>query len=107
MINAFSKGIFARWQFKDFNNENPKTNEEFKRAVEKLISSEEKTQKRFPDNRDNLDRRDRQECRQNDKRQRANNMVAAMDNKRRYNRDKKGEDLENMQCIYHPAQAKS
>ena len=49
VIETFANGIAARWQFKDFNYENTKNNEDFKKAVEKLISSEEKTRRRFPD----------------------------------------------------------
>jgi hypothetical protein len=53
----------AKWQFQDFCKENPRNNEEFRRAVKKMIMAEEKTKERFPDrnnkenNRDNLDRR--------------------------------------------------
>ena len=56
VIKAFANGIYSKWQFKDFYNENPKTNEEFKRTVEKMISSEERTRHRFPDERNNSER---------------------------------------------------
>jgi hypothetical protein len=35
VIKAFSYGILAKWQFHDFCKENPRSNEEFKRTVEK------------------------------------------------------------------------
>jgi hypothetical protein len=63
VIEAFSHGIMAKWQFQDFCRENPRNNEEFRYAVEKMIMAEEKTRERFPDrsnrenNRDNSDRR--------------------------------------------------
>jgi hypothetical protein len=52
----------AKWQFQDFCKEKTKNNEEFRRAVEKMIMVEEKTRERFPDrnnqenNRDNSNR---------------------------------------------------
>jgi hypothetical protein len=63
VIEAFSHGIMAKWQFQDFCKENPRNNEEFKCAIEKIIMAEEKTRERLLDrnnrenNRDNLDRR--------------------------------------------------
>ena len=56
VIKAFANGIYSKWQFKDFYSENPKTNEEFKRTFKKMISSEERTRHRFPDERNNPDR---------------------------------------------------
>jgi hypothetical protein len=58
VIEAFSYGILAKWQFHDFCKENPRSNEEFKRTMEKMIATEEKTQERFLDrnNRDNPDK---------------------------------------------------
>jgi hypothetical protein len=58
VIEAFSHGIMAKWQFQDFCKENPRNNKEFRCIVEKMITVEEKTQERFPgrNNRDNLDR---------------------------------------------------
>jgi len=55
VIEAFSHGIMARWQFQDFYKENPRNNEEFRRTVEKMITAEEKTKERFLErnNRDN------------------------------------------------------
>ena len=57
VIAAFAEGILANWQYKDYFNENPRTNEDFKRVVEKLISSEERTRHRFA--RDNPENRGR------------------------------------------------
>jgi hypothetical protein len=47
VIEAFAEGILANWQYKDYFNENPRTNEDLKRVVEKLISLEERTRHRF------------------------------------------------------------
>lgn len=109
VIEAFGNGIFSKWQFKDFCGENPKTNEEFKRAVEKLISSEERTRHRFPDERNNPDRRGRPDNRPYDKRPRQENMIAATSNKRNFQhnsakeyKDKKIMEFENMPCYLHP-----
>lgn len=74
VIEAFAEGIFANWQFKDNYSENPRANDDFKRTVEKLISSEERTRHRFA--RDNPENRGRPDQRQLDKRPRQDNMVA-------------------------------
>lgn len=124
VIEAFAEGIFTNWQFKDYYSENPRTNEDFKREVEKLISSEERTRHRFV--RDNPENRGRPDPRQQDKRPRQDNMVATTDNKRRYNNSsnnyngnynnsngnnnyhssnyqgKRPENLENLPCHIHP-----
>src|ERR671937_671149 len=84
VIEAFGNEIFSKWQFKDFYGENPKTNEEFKRTVEKMILSEERIRHRFPDERNNLDRRGRSDDRPYDKRPRHENMITAANNKRNY-----------------------
>jgi hypothetical protein len=47
VIEAFSCGILAKWQFHDFGKENLRSNEEFKRMVEKMIAAEEKPRKDF------------------------------------------------------------
>jgi hypothetical protein len=62
VIEALSYGILARWQFHDFFKENPRSNEEFKRMVEKMITVEEKPRERFLDrnNRNNSDGRNHQ-----------------------------------------------
>jgi hypothetical protein len=49
VIEAFSHGIMAKWQFQDFCKENPRNNEEFRRMLEKMIMAEEKTRERFLD----------------------------------------------------------
>jgi hypothetical protein len=41
VIDAFSHGIMAKWQFQDFCKENPRNNEEFRRTVEKMITAYE------------------------------------------------------------------
>ena len=55
VIEAYSHGIMAMWQFQDFCKENPRNNEEFRCTVEKMITTEEKTREWFPErsNRDN------------------------------------------------------
>jgi hypothetical protein len=62
VIEAFSYGILDKWQFHDFFKENPRSNEEFKRTVEKMIAVKEKTQEIFLDrnNRNNSDGRNHQ-----------------------------------------------
>ncbi|XP_066360871.1 uncharacterized protein [Miscanthus floridulus] len=120
VIEAFAEGIFANWQFKDYYSENPRTNEDFKRIVEKLILSEERTRHRFA--RDNPENRGKLDQRQQDKRSRQDDMVATTDNKRRYNnnnynssynngssnnyrnnnyRERRPESLENLPCHIH------
>jgi hypothetical protein len=47
VIEAFSHGIMAKWQFQDFCKENPGYNEEFRRIVEKMIMVEEKMREKF------------------------------------------------------------
>jgi hypothetical protein len=49
VIEAFSHGIMAKWQFQDFYKENPRNNKEFGRTVEKMIMTEEKMRERFLD----------------------------------------------------------
>ncbi|XP_066323589.1 uncharacterized protein [Miscanthus floridulus] len=78
---------YSKQQERDYFNENPRTNEDFKRVVEKLISSEERIRHWFA--RDNPEDR-RPDYRQQDKRPRQDNMVATTDNKRRYNDNNNG-----------------
>jgi hypothetical protein len=59
VIEAFSNGIMAKWQFQDFCKENPRNNKEFRRTIEKddcsvmfvcrVYTAEEKTRERFLD----------------------------------------------------------
>jgi hypothetical protein len=43
VVEAFSYGILAKWQFQDFCKENPRSNKEFKHIVENMITAEKKT----------------------------------------------------------------
>jgi hypothetical protein len=52
VIEAFSHGIMAKWQFQIFCKEIPRNNEEFRCAVEKIIMVKEKMREGFP-NRNN------------------------------------------------------
>jgi hypothetical protein len=52
------------------------SSKKFKQAVEKLISSEEKTNRKFPSNKDNNNKRGSFDYRNNDKRPRQDNTVA-------------------------------
>jgi hypothetical protein len=49
VIEAFSHGIMAKWQFQDFCKENPRYIEEFRHVVEKMIMAEEKMREKFSD----------------------------------------------------------
>jgi len=57
VIEHFSNGIKAKWQFQAFYNDNAEIADDFKCTVQKLIASEERTQERFPDQQDNHDNR--------------------------------------------------
>jgi hypothetical protein len=75
----------AKWQFQDFCKENPRNNEEFRRAVEKIIMAKEKTRERFSDrnnqenNRDNSDRRNFSNIGHPDRKRGPNSTVAMVD----------------------------
>jgi hypothetical protein len=102
-IEAFSYGILAKWQFHDFYKENPRSNEEFKRTVEKMIAAEEKNRKRFldPNNQNNFDRRNHQSNEQQGRKCRFDNTVAIADKAKKFFKPRKFEDLENMPYIWH------
>ena len=48
LIDHFANRIKYKWQFKKFCDDNPKTTEEFKRTIQKMIASEERTHEWFP-----------------------------------------------------------
>ena len=48
VIDHFVNGIKYKWQFEKFCDDNPKTAEEFKHTIQKMIASEERTPERFP-----------------------------------------------------------
>jgi hypothetical protein len=85
VIEAFSHGIMAKWQFQDFCKENPRNNEEFRRTVEKMIITEEKTREKFPDrnnrenNRDSSDRRNFSNNRHQDRKRGPDDTVVMAD----------------------------
>jgi hypothetical protein len=43
VIEHFSNGIKYKWLFEKFYNDNPETIEDFKRTIQKMIASEERT----------------------------------------------------------------
>jgi hypothetical protein len=47
VIEAFSHRIMGKWQFQDFCKENPRNNEEFRRAVQKMIMVKKRRWKDF------------------------------------------------------------
>jgi hypothetical protein len=108
VIEAFSHGIMAKWQFQDFCKENPRNNEEFRRAVEKMIMAEEKTRERFLDknnrenNRDSLDRRIFSNIGYPDRKRGPDNIAAMADKTNFFSKFRRFEDIENMHCILHP-----
>jgi hypothetical protein len=104
VIEAFSYGILAKWQFQDFYKENPRSNEEFKRTVEKMITAEEKTRERFPDwnNLDNLDRQNHWNNGHQDRKWGPDNTVVVADKPKKFSKPRKFEDIENMHYIWHP-----
>ena len=104
VIEAFSHGIIARWQFQDFCKENLRNNEEFRRTVEKMITAEEKTRERFPDrnNRDNPDKQNHRNNRHQERKRGPDNTVAVTDKSRKFSKPRRHDDIENMHCILHP-----
>jgi hypothetical protein len=97
-------GIRAKWQFEDFCGENPLTNEEFKRTVQKMISAEERTRERFSDgcdNRENYDSKGNQGGQQNRNR-RPDNVVASADKPKKSSKPRRFEGLKNLPCPWHP-----
>jgi hypothetical protein len=71
--------------FKIFAKKNPRNNEEFRRAVEKMIMAEEKMKERFLDrnnqknNRDNSDRRNFPNVGHSDRKRGPDNTIAMAD----------------------------
>ena len=94
----------ARWQFQDFCKENPRNNEEFRRTVEKMITVEEKTRERFPDNnnRDNPDKQNHRNNRHQERKSGPDNTVAMADKLKKFSKSRRYDDIENMHCILHP-----
>jgi proline racemase len=88
VIEAFSHGIMAKWQFQDFCKENTRNNEEFRRVVEKMIMAKEKTREKFPDknnrenNRDNSDWRNFPNMEHPDTKHGPDNIVAIADKRK-------------------------
>jgi hypothetical protein len=105
VIEAFSHGIMAKWQFQDFCKENPRNNEEFRRVVKKMIMAEEKMRERFLDknnqenNRDNSDQRNFPNIGHLDRKRRPDNTVAMVNKTNFFSKFRRFEDIENMHCI--------
>jgi hypothetical protein len=108
VIEAFSHGIMAKWQFQDFCIENPRNNEEFRCAIEKMIMAKEKMRERFLDknnrenNRDNSDQKNFLNMGHPDKKRRPDNTVAMANKTKKFSKFRRFEDIENMHCIWHP-----
>jgi hypothetical protein len=98
----------AKWQFQDFCKENPRNNEEFRRAVEKMIMAEEKMKERFPDrnnrenNRDSLNRIFFPNVGHSDRKRGPDNIIAMANKTKKISRFKRFEDIENIHYIWHP-----
>jgi hypothetical protein len=104
VIEGFSFGILAKGQFQDFCKENPRSNEEFKQMVERMVTAEEKTQERFPDwnNGFNHDRQNHQNNGHQDRKRRPDNTVPVVDKAKKFSKPRKFDDIENMHCIWNP-----
>jgi hypothetical protein len=99
VIEHFTNEIKYKWQFEKFCDDNPKTAEEFKRTVQKMIAFEESTHERFPhspqDNR-GYDPRGNQGG-QSSRKRGPDNTLASMDKSKKSNKNnKKFEDLKNL-----------
>ena len=94
----------ARWQFQDFCKENPRSNEEFRHTVEKMITVEEKTRERFlnKNNQDNSDKRNHRNIRHQERKHGPDNIMAMADKSRKFSKPRGYDDIENMHCILHP-----
>jgi hypothetical protein len=107
VIEAFSHGIMAKWQFQDFCKENPRNNEEFRYAVEKMIMAEDKMRKRFLDRnnrenkRDTSDRRNFSNIRHLERKRGPDNIVTIADKMKKISKFGRFKDIENMHCIWH------
>jgi hypothetical protein len=108
VIEAFSHGIMAKWQFQNFYKENPRNNKEFRRTAEKMIMVEEKTRERLPDrnnrenNRDSSDRRNFSNNGHQDRKHGHDNTVAMANKTKKFSTFRRFEDIENMHFIWHP-----
>jgi hypothetical protein len=108
VIEAFSHGIMAKWQFQDFCKENPRNNKEFRCVVQKVIMVEEKMRERFSDrnnqenNRGNSDRRNFSNIGHPERKRGPDNTVAMADKMKKFSKFRRFEDIENMHCIWHP-----
>ena len=93
----------ARWQFQDFCKENPRSNEEFRRIVEKMITAEEKTRERFLDrnNQDNPDKQNHRNNRHQERKRGPDNTIAVTDKSRKFSKPRRYDDIEHMHCILH------
>ena len=103
MIDHFANGIKYKWQFEKFYDDNLETAEEFKRTVQKMIASEERTRERFPCGQQDkgYDSRSNQGG-QSGRKRGPNNTLASMDRSKKSNKNnKKFEDLKNLPCPFH------
>ena len=95
--------IKYKWQFEKFCHDNPETTEEFKRIVQKMIASEERTRERFPRGEQDkgYDPRSDQGG-QSDRKRGLDNTLASMDRSKKSNKNnKKFKNLKNLPCPFH------
>ena len=69
-----------------------------------MITAEEKTRERFPDrnNQDNLDKQNHRNNRHQERKHGLDNTVAIDNKARKFSKPRRYDDIENMQCIWHP-----
>ena len=103
MIDHFANGIKYKWQFEKFCDNNIETVEEFKRTVQKMIPSKERTHERFPRSQQDKGYNPRSnQGTQSTKKRGPNNTIASMDRyKKSNNNNMKFEDLKNLPYPFH------
>ena len=103
VIDHFTNRIKYKWHFEKFCNNNPETVEEFKRTVQKMIASEERTREWFPRGQQDKGYEPRSnQGGQSDRKRGPDNTLASMDRSKKSNKNnKKFEDLNNLPCPFH------
>ena len=104
VIEHLSNGIKYKWQVEKFCDDNPETAKDFKRTVQKMIASEERTHEWFPRTQQasrNYDPRGNQGG-QSNRKWGPDNTLASMDRSKKSNKNnKKFEYLKNLPCPFH------
>jgi hypothetical protein len=105
VIETFSHGVMAKWQFQDFCKKNPMNNEEFRHAVQNIFMVEERIREIFLDrnnrenNRVNSDRRSFLNIGHPNRKRGPDNTIAMADKTKFFSKFRRFEDIENMHCI--------